>query len=161
MAAGNFSLLPGQVHPYYPIEAQIAGYLANKWNTLELLLMFSAGCAAIFSVTYAIVKRVRPNLSNGDLATIMWFVLCGCIHSFFEGYFAVNFRSMGGQQDLFGQLWKEYSLSDSRYLTQDAFVLCMETVTAVRITLATLKQHWLTICVYRSSGALFLSSAPV
>jgi len=39
---------------------------------------------------------------------------------------------MGRMQDLFGQLWKEYSLSDSRYLTQDAFVLCMETITAVR-----------------------------
>ena len=51
----------------------------------------------------------------------------------FEGYFAYNFRNMGGLNDLFGQLWKEYALSDSRYLTQDAFVLCMETVTAVRI----------------------------
>lgn len=28
-------------------------------------------------------------------------------------------------------MWKEYSLSDSRYLTADAFVVCMETVTAV------------------------------
>jgi cholestenol delta-isomerase len=56
----------------------------------------------------------------------------GCIHLFFEGYFAYNFRNMGRMQDLFGQLWKEYSLSDSRYLTQDAFVLCMETITAVR-----------------------------
>lgn len=37
---------------------------------------------------------------------------------------------MGRMQDLYGQLWKEYALSDSRYLTQDAFVLCMETVTA-------------------------------
>lgn len=48
-----------------------------------------------------------------------------------QGYFAYNFRRMGGMQDLYGQLWKEYALSDSRYLTQDAFVLCMETVTAV------------------------------
>jgi cholestenol delta-isomerase len=55
----------------------------------------------------------------------------GFIHFFFEGYFAYNFRTMGGMQDIFGQLWKEYSLSDSRYLTQDAFVLCMETITAV------------------------------
>lgn len=38
---------------------------------------------------------------------------------------------MGGAQDLFGQLWKEYAMSDSRYLTSDPFVLCMETVTAV------------------------------
>jgi cholestenol Delta-isomerase len=37
---------------------------------------------------------------------------------------------MAGRTDIFGQLWKEYSLSDSRYLTQDPFVVCMETVTA-------------------------------
>lgn len=29
------------------------------------------------------------------------------------------------------QAWKEYSLSDSRYLTSDIFVVCMETITAV------------------------------
>ena len=57
--------------------------------------------------------------------------LGGFIHLFFEGYFAYNFRQMPSMQDLFGQLWKEYSLSDSRYQTQDAFVLCMETITAV------------------------------
>ena len=38
---------------------------------------------------------------------------------------------MGELQTLFGQLWKEYALSDSRYLTQNAFVLCMESITAV------------------------------
>lgn len=37
---------------------------------------------------------------------------------------------MGSRTHVFGQLWREYSLSDSRYLTQDAFVTCMETVTA-------------------------------
>jgi hypothetical protein len=47
------------------------------------------------------------------------------------GYFSVNHTLMGPKQDLFGQLWKEYSLSDSRYLTSDPFVLCMETITAV------------------------------
>jgi cholestenol delta-isomerase len=47
------------------------------------------------------------------------------------GYFSLNHTRMGPAQDLFGQLWKEYALSDSRYLTSDPFVLCMETVTAV------------------------------
>ncbi|KAF1952268.1 EBDP4, emopamil-binding protein [Byssothecium circinans] len=119
------------LHPYYPIEAQIVGYVANKWNTFELCSLFATGCAVIFSITYMIVKKVRPNVSVSDLTVILWFVLCGFIHLFFEGYFAYNFRNMGRMQDLFGQLWKEYSLSDSRYLTQDAFVLCMETITAV------------------------------
>lgn len=58
--------------------------------------------------------------------------IAGCIHLFFEGYFSVNHKAMGPKQDLFGQLWKEYAYSDSRYLTSDPFVLCMETITAVR-----------------------------
>lgn len=56
--------------------------------------------------------------------------LGGCIHLFFEGYFAVNHTRMGPAQDLFGQLWKEYSLSDSRYLRSDAFLVWMESITA-------------------------------
>ena len=51
---------------------------------------------------------------------------CDC-----PGYFSLNHTAMGAPQDLFGQWWKEYAHSDSRYLTSDAFVLCMETVTAV------------------------------
>ncbi|KAJ5134004.1 Bcebp4 [Penicillium atrosanguineum] len=117
-------------HPYYPIDLEIVGYLANEWDTVTLVSLFASGCTAIFLATYLLVMKIHPKISNGDLWTIMWFVLCGCIHLFFEGYFAYNFRRMPSMQDLFGQLWKEYSLSDSRYQTQDAFVLCMETITA-------------------------------
>lgn len=142
------SIVDATLHPYYPIDLEIAGYLANEWDTLTLVSIFATGCTAIFLVTYLLVMKVQPKISSSDLWTIMWFVLCmdpctskvkhklttntgGCIHLFFEGYFAYNFRRMPSMQDLFGQLWKEYSLSDSRYQTQDAFVLCMETITAV------------------------------
>lgn len=37
---------------------------------------------------------------------------------------------MPSRTDVFGQLWKEYSLSDSRYLTLDSFLVPMEAVTA-------------------------------
>ena len=37
---------------------------------------------------------------------------------------------MSSRNDFFGQLWKEYALSDSRYITQDSFVVCMESITA-------------------------------
>lgn len=47
------------------------------------------------------------------------------------GYFAYNHANMGGLQTFFGQLWKEYALSDSRYLTGDIFVFCVEAMTAV------------------------------
>ncbi|KAM0124890.1 hypothetical protein ACHAPC_010795 [Botrytis cinerea] len=46
------------------------------------------------------------------------------------GYFSLHHTKIIKDQQLLGQLWKEYALSDSRYLTSDPFVLCMETVTA-------------------------------
>jgi cholestenol Delta-isomerase len=64
------------IHPYYPLEAEIVGYLANEWDTLELCGMFAGGCTVIFAITYLVVKRLRPSVSVGDLATVMWFVLC-------------------------------------------------------------------------------------
>lgn len=43
-----------------------------------------------------------------------------------------NHHRMASMNDFFGQLWKEYALSDSRYMASDPFVLCMESWTAVR-----------------------------
>ncbi|KAK9788036.1 hypothetical protein AB5N19_12157 [Seiridium cardinale] len=50
----------------------------------------------------------------------------------FDGlrFFAYNNADMPARASLFGRLWKEYALSDRRYLTRDLFVVCMETVTA-------------------------------
>ncbi|KAL4934407.1 EXPERA domain-containing protein [Aspergillus undulatus] len=42
-----------------------------------------------------------------------------------------NHECMASAQDFFGQLWKEYALSDSRYMTADTLVLCMETITVL------------------------------
>lgn len=50
----------------------------------------------------------------------------GCLHVFFEGWFVSNHHQVARAQGLFGQLWKEYALSDSRYLISDTFVLSAE-----------------------------------
>ena len=55
----------------------------------------------------------------------------GTLHIFFEGYFVLNRGTFAGKQDLFAQLWKEYSLSDSRYISGDVLVLCAEAITVV------------------------------
>jgi hypothetical protein len=47
----------------------------------------------------------------------------------------IHHNHMASAQDLFGQLWKEYALSDSRYMTSDTLVLCMETMTVVSPTM--------------------------
>lgn len=118
-------------HPFYPLEANIVGYLANEYSVPQLLGTFAAGCVVILGLTLTLVRSHNPNLSVGQQATILWFVLTGSIHFFFEGYFAYNHASMAGMGDIFGQLWKEYALSDSRYMTRDPFVICMETSTAI------------------------------
>jgi zinc transporter ZupT len=72
-------------HPYYPLDVSIVGYLANESTVLSLLGSFVAGCATIFGSTYLAVKRMNSGLPATELITVMWFVLCGCIHLFFEG----------------------------------------------------------------------------
>lgn len=55
----------------------------------------------------------------------------GFLHLFFEGYYVYNHQSLASLQSIPAQIWKEYALSDSRYLTEDIFVLSIETVTMV------------------------------
>ncbi|KAI9675711.1 MAG: hypothetical protein M1817_001078 [Caeruleum heppii] len=129
--SNSSTFLPEPVHPYYPLGVEVVGYLANEYSVPVLLLLFFGGLAVLFGLTLVVVNNVHPNLPVSEKYTILWFVLSGTIHFFFEGYFALNHTRMGPTQDLFGQLWKEYAHSDSRYLTSDPFVLCMETVTAV------------------------------
>ncbi|TID17890.1 putative ebp domain-containing protein [Venturia nashicola] len=89
------------LHPYYPLEAEITGYVANDRHFLALIQIFAFVCLVGLGATYAVC------------------------------YYVYNFKTLASRQTLFGQLWKEYSHSDSRYLTQDPFVLCMETITAL------------------------------
>lgn len=128
--AGLQAIVNMTSHPYFPAGVEIPGYVANSLPLPMLLSSFFSGIAVIWAATYVLVTRTRPNITRSDLATSLWFGMCGCIHLFFEGYFAYNFHHMGSRTHIFGQLWREYSLSDSRYLTQDSFVTCMETITA-------------------------------
>lgn len=47
------------------------------------------------------------------------------------GYFIKHHASLAGSQSVRAQLWKEYALSDSRYLTSDPFMLCVEGLTVL------------------------------
>ncbi|KAJ5949975.1 hypothetical protein N7454_001559 [Penicillium verhagenii] len=117
-------------HPYYPLGVIVDKYVANTIPAPVLVLIFAVGTLAIFGGTHLVIKHSRPNMPPSEVFATMWFVLCGLIHLFFERYLSVNFRDVASRSDIFGQLWKEYSLSDSRYLLQDPFIVCMESVTA-------------------------------
>ena len=64
------------LHPYYPLEAEIVGYLANEYSVVKLLVCFGSAVAVIFALTLMVVGRVAPRLSWGDRGTVLWFVLC-------------------------------------------------------------------------------------
>ena len=63
-------------HPFYPLEANIVGYLANEWSVPKLLGVFFAGCAVELAITLLIVNRFNPTLRKGDKAALLWFVVC-------------------------------------------------------------------------------------
>lgn len=73
------------------------------------------------------------------------------------GYFVWNHATLAGLQSVFAQAWKEYALSDSRYLTSDVFMLCVESITVVSIQ-SPHPLSWLprlaSLTMYRWSGAL-------
>ncbi|EKV13812.1 hypothetical protein PDIG_35970 [Penicillium digitatum PHI26] len=138
-------------HPYYPLDANVVGYEPNQTPVLELLISAGGACTILLGATFALASYVKPALRMTDRIAILWFVLCkaprqepvegcmltiwgyiaGALHCFFEGYFMFHHSHMASAQDLFGQLWKEYALSDSRYMTSDTLVLCMETMTVL------------------------------
>ncbi|KKA16715.1 hypothetical protein T310_9669 [Rasamsonia emersonii CBS 393.64] len=117
-------------HPYYPLGVELPGYLANESSVLSLVGRFAVCWVTVLGIAFLIINRVRPSASRSDRLAFLWFCLTASIHLFFEAYFVLNHAHVAGARDLFGQLWKEYSLADSRCLTSDTFLVCMEFVTA-------------------------------
>ncbi|KAI9148640.1 3-beta-hydroxysteroid-Delta(8),Delta(7)-isomerase-like protein [Paramyrothecium foliicola] len=112
----------GAMHPYAPQEMDLPGYAPNTINGPLLVSYFVAGNGAIATIAYIFLSCVNPSLSRNDMLGSLWFTLC---------YFAYNYNQMPSRVDLFGQMWKEYAVSDSRYLTEDSFVVTMEAITAM------------------------------
>ncbi|KAI1661955.1 EBP-domain-containing protein [Daldinia decipiens] len=117
------------LHPYYPLGVTIPGYASNEASVPVLLASLSGMVVFTLLGASAIALRINPKLTKTNLIRFCWFILNGCLHCFFEGYFVFNRATVASSQNVFAQLWKEYALSDSRYLTSDFFVLSIESLT--------------------------------
>ncbi|KAF9930619.1 hypothetical protein FBU30_000245 [Linnemannia zychae] len=119
-------------HPYYPRDLILDHYVPNTYTMKDTLTLLFSTFGTIIVGALALSYRVRhSNIRGiGNQLTFVWFVMCGFIHLFLEGYFGINHRTLAGDQHPLAQVWKEYSLSDSRYLSSDSFVLIMERITA-------------------------------
>jgi hypothetical protein len=80
-------------HHYYPLEVEIANYLANEWSVPVLLGIFAAVCASIVIGTVVIIDKTHPNLPKGEKAAIWWFVICEYLPSIPQFF---NFRGHCG-----------------------------------------------------------------
>ncbi|GJN80588.1 hypothetical protein PLIIFM63780_004115 [Purpureocillium lilacinum] len=59
----------------------------------------------------------------------LFVAVIGAIATVAYRYYIYNRTRIAGLQTPFAHLWKEYALSDSRYLTSDVFTVCVETIT--------------------------------
>ena len=123
-------------HPYYPQDLVLNHYVRNTYTVPQILACVSIAFSAIAALAAALAYQQRQVTLKGWRAqwTFFWFILCGMIHTVFEGYFGLHHATLAGENSLLAQVWKEYALSDSRYMTSDTLVLIMERITIVSRT---------------------------
>ncbi|KAK3773685.1 hypothetical protein RRG08_001415 [Elysia crispata] len=118
-------------HPYYPRNLKLPHYIANDRSGAEILTLFAAVVAVVAIVTWIITGQRAQKFCILRRLVLCWFMICAFIHIVVEGYYAVYHATLAGHKTILGELWKEYSRGDSRYLTSDTCVLCVESVTAL------------------------------
>ncbi|CAK7235807.1 hypothetical protein SCUCBS95973_009393 [Sporothrix curviconia] len=126
-AAGEGLVPNGQLpaQPYYPPGLSMPHYAPNTLPLWQLFAYFLSALGSFLGVLCVIAVLMKPQFrraSLSDKALFVWFTMC---------YFVMNHASLAGDQSFRAQLWKEYALSDSRYLTSDPFMLCVEGLTVV------------------------------
>ncbi|TLD12282.1 uncharacterized protein PgNI_04544 [Pyricularia grisea] len=94
-------------HPYFPEDAYIPDFVPNDKSLTDLVLPFAGTITCVLAASVILSKRINP------------------------GYLILNYERVASSNELFAQLWKEYSLSDSRYLTANTFVISIETITVL------------------------------
>ncbi|KAJ3293537.1 hypothetical protein HDU79_000238 [Rhizoclosmatium sp. JEL0117] len=81
------------------------------------------------TAAYTLISRQTKDSPTRFL--FVWWILCGSLHLFLEGYFISSYDTIAGDQTVIGAIWKEYAMSDSRYMTSDPFVVVIESLTVV------------------------------
>ncbi|KAF9938874.1 UDP-glucuronic acid decarboxylase 1 [Mortierella alpina] len=120
-------------HPYYPQDLVLNHYVGNTYTVPQILACVSIAFSAVAALAAALAYQQRHSTLKDRRAqwTFFWFFLCGMIHTVFEGYFGLHHVTIAGETSLLAQVWKEYALSDSRYMTSNTLVLIMERITII------------------------------
>lgn len=68
--------VPNPLHPYFPTDILLDGYVANELSVPAVLAIFSAATTAVLVTAALVVRQSRPSISAADLFTTLWFILC-------------------------------------------------------------------------------------
>ncbi|KAG0264243.1 hypothetical protein DFQ27_001320 [Actinomortierella ambigua] len=119
-------------HPFYPRGLVLDHYVPNTDSMEKTVGIVFAAFGAIILGALAVGYQRRSSTIRGigSQLTFVWLVTCGFTHLILEGYYVVFHKTLAGQNSPLAQIWKEYSLADSRYLTSDPTVLGIEAITA-------------------------------
>lgn len=120
-------------HPYYPQDLILNHYVANTNTVFHTLVYVSIGFFAVLALVCVLGYPRRHSALGplGEKVAFFWFILCATLHLGFEGYYDIYHATLAGDNSPIAQVWKEYALSDSRYLTSDSFVRVVEAITTV------------------------------
>jgi cholestenol delta-isomerase len=118
-------------HPYYPKGLNIPGGFLPQSVPMEKILFWFFSAILAISISFVYLYTRPSKTARAPLLVALWFLACGFIHTFVEGYFVVTHATLARDDTFLANLWKEYGKSDSRYLVSDPTVLFIEGITAV------------------------------
>ncbi|KAJ2664029.1 hypothetical protein IWW48_001041 [Coemansia sp. RSA 1200] len=125
------------LHPYYPPTLELPGYAEPTHTTSALVLTMGASISVLILLASRLYWTKHNNTVGGggiplpDRLAALWFVVCGALHAVFELYYIVHSATLAQEQSLVADMWKEYALSDSRYVAATPMVRALESVTVL------------------------------
>ncbi|KAJ2520486.1 hypothetical protein H4217_002012 [Coemansia sp. RSA 1939] len=125
-------------HPYCPPTLELPGYAEPAHRTSALVLTMGASITVLILAASRLYWTRHTNAVSGgggiplpDRLAALWFVVCGALHTVFELYYIVHSATLAQERTLVADLWKEYALSDSRYVAATPMVRALESVTVL------------------------------
>jgi cholestenol delta-isomerase len=96
-------------------------------HSSDIVIAFLGISLALFIAGFIYLSG--RNLDAGTKLRLLWFLLSGTVHIFFESHFVLNHSKIALSDSFLSQFWKEYSKADSRYLISDPATLAVEGIT--------------------------------
>ncbi|NP_001166416.1 3-beta-hydroxysteroid-Delta(8),Delta(7)-isomerase [Cavia porcellus] len=122
----------GPLHPYWPRHLRLDHFVPNDLSAWYIVTVLFTVFGALVVTMWLLSSRasVVP-LGTWRRLSVCWFAVCAFVHLVIEGWFVLYQKAILGDQAFLSQLWKEYAKGDSRYIIEDNFIICMESITVV------------------------------